>query len=649
MEKNVGSVDLEELKQARHELNEMRGIKDDPNMYSNYDPNREESHESSTDGSETDENKQNFQSKTLEAETSNNLEDEPGYEGKNMKVADETFGDKDFSVYDNFASFEVGSNSSNKVEDKPLNEQHEEKVEKDSSVENAHDNQAENEKIKTDYTDNFAMLDDNKENTDDHKVENDSNENGLAKDGQTSGLNLDLYSVGPINFNDEKKEIDKNVETSGANVEKNEPIDNFATFERNEMQESEKVESDSSNENVEAENETSQNVLAPEDSANKKIEDENATDTVKLAVEHSDTDDLEQLLKKGGLGNLLKDDEVESKSHAQDTKQDEEEVEKVEEVDDGDAKGLKERMSDLRKKNQISNFVNEKTESEGLDTEEKEPELLPKINDFEFIDLISSDEFKDNGSLTFLLGKDEDNGDLYLSLKDTLNIGIFGKNSRESNDFLNSIILSMMLKNNPNDFNIILCDPSSTSNLNIYEDSKYMFYSRIARTQKEIFDVLSDISAEIEERYTKISMIDAKSIDGYNELVREDFKLPYVLIVYNNYSDLASNDYYDEINIMLYNILKLGRLVGIYVALQSENPPTNSNVNYNLSTRISFKAETKDESISRLGKEGAELLGADDEVLWVSIANERVIHAKVPKIKLSEAKILLQNIENTEN
>lgn len=649
MEKNVGSVDLEELKQARHELNEMRGIKDDPNMYSNYDPNREESHESSTDGSETEENKQNFQSKTLEAETSNNLEDEPGYESKNMKVADETFGDKDFSVYDNFASFEVGSNSSNKVEDKPLNEQHEEKDEKDSSVENAHDNQAENEKIKTDYTDNFAMLDHNKENTDDHKVENDSNENGLAKDGQTSGLNLDLYSVGPINFNDEKKEIDKNVETSGANVENNEPIDNFANFERNEMRESEKVESVSSNENVEAENEISQNVLAPEDSANKKIEDENATETVKLAVEHSDTDDLEQLLKKGGLGNLLKDDEAESKSHAQDTKQDEEEVEKVEEVDDGDAKGLKERMSDLRKKNQISNFANEKTESEGLDTEEKEPELLPKINDFEFIDLISSDEFKDNGSLTFLLGKDEDNGDLYLSLKDTLNIGIFGKNSRESNDFLNSIILSMMLKNNPNDFNIILCDPSSTSNLNIYEDSKYMFYSRIARTQKEIFDVLSDISAEIEERYTKISMIDAKSIDGYNELVREDFKLPYVLIVYNNYSDLASNDYYDEINIMLYNILKLGRLVGIYVALQSENPPTNSNVNYNLSTRISFKAETKDESISRLGKEGAELLGADDEVLWVSIANERVIHAKVPKIKLSEAKILLQNIENTEN
>ena len=41
MEKNVGSVDIEELKRARELLNQELGIDSDPDMYANYNPNRE--------------------------------------------------------------------------------------------------------------------------------------------------------------------------------------------------------------------------------------------------------------------------------------------------------------------------------------------------------------------------------------------------------------------------------------------------------------------------------------------------------------------------------------------------------------------------------------------------------------------------------
>ncbi len=40
MDKNVGSVDLEELKRAREELDQERGIQTDEHMYDNYNPNR---------------------------------------------------------------------------------------------------------------------------------------------------------------------------------------------------------------------------------------------------------------------------------------------------------------------------------------------------------------------------------------------------------------------------------------------------------------------------------------------------------------------------------------------------------------------------------------------------------------------------------
>ena len=40
MDKKVGSVDLDELRKAREELNQEIGVETDPDMYSDYNPNR---------------------------------------------------------------------------------------------------------------------------------------------------------------------------------------------------------------------------------------------------------------------------------------------------------------------------------------------------------------------------------------------------------------------------------------------------------------------------------------------------------------------------------------------------------------------------------------------------------------------------------
>ena len=40
MDKNVGSVNLDELKAAREALNNDLGIETDPNMYNDYDPEK---------------------------------------------------------------------------------------------------------------------------------------------------------------------------------------------------------------------------------------------------------------------------------------------------------------------------------------------------------------------------------------------------------------------------------------------------------------------------------------------------------------------------------------------------------------------------------------------------------------------------------
>ena len=56
MDKNVGSVDLAELMKAREELNQERGIETDPDMYKNYNPNRNAESSSLQEGVVSDEN-----------------------------------------------------------------------------------------------------------------------------------------------------------------------------------------------------------------------------------------------------------------------------------------------------------------------------------------------------------------------------------------------------------------------------------------------------------------------------------------------------------------------------------------------------------------------------------------------------------------
>lgn len=570
MEKSVGSVDLEELKNARHELNEMRGIEDDPNMYADYNPNRD--NDSEKPSSNNDES-----SSASESDASN--QSEP----------------KDFSVYDSFANFEVGgvqSNGTSANYEEP--KKGEELNETPSNVEEP--------KI---------------EETADEKKSNSSNDSKSYIDSYLDDILKDITGVS-TNENETETSTETTTETT---EEVTEEI-------------SDESDSDLSTEN------THDNSEPKMEETESSATDNGEPEKVEVEPDKTDNDDLGELLKQGGLGDLLNDEDEKFSDATVEVQPADDNLETEEISESGDSKGLKERMNDLRKQNQISNF------SEQDETKE---EKIPAIERFQFVDVVSTDEFRNNGNLTFLLGRDEKNNDLYVNLKDSFNIGIFGNNENELVKLLNSMILSLMLKNSQSDFSLILCDPNNASKLNFYQDSAYMFYNRIARTQRELFDVLSDLTNEIEERYSKLAMIDAKSIDSYNEMVREDFKIPYILLCYNGYSNLASNDYYDEINVLLYNILKLGRLVGVYVVLASENPPTNSHVNYNLSTRISFKSESKDESISRLGLESSEKLSVNDEFYWANILNDKLVHAKVPELKISEAKVLLQNIENNEN
>ena len=175
-----------------------------------------------------------------------------------------------------------------------------------------------------------------------------------------------------------------------------------------------------------------------------------------------------------------------------------------------------------------------------------------------------------------------------------------------------------------------------------------MFFSRVAKSTGEIVDSLEELSREIDKRYDNLAKAGAKNIEEFNELMKSAniAPMPYTLLLFNNYTRAIHLDENDDINAKLSYILKYGRLVGVYVNLVLFDEKIEDRVNFNLQTRISFKADSKEVSMNRLAESGAEKIAYGDEYVCKTLFSDKLVHLKVPNITQREVELLIKNIEN---
>lgn len=289
-----------------------------------------------------------------------------------------------------------------------------------------------------------------------------------------------------------------------------------------------------------------------------------------------------------------------------------------------------------------------KAESAEQSLEEKPDEnLLKKIDDAKFINLIRTKEFMESDSLTCIYGTDEENNVFCQNFKDFYNTAIFSDNDENVFDLFSSVIMSLLLKNTKFDVKFAICDAKIGGKFNIYNSLSYMFFDRIAESNREIIEALKEISLEIDSRYKSLAKAGTNSIEKFNAEMKKAkiAPLPYLVLFFNNYSRAYHLDDSNEINTQLSYILRFGRLVGVYAYVVSFDENLAENINYNLQTRIAYKVDLKDTSITELGEEGAELINANDEFIVKTLYSDKLIHLKAPKISQKEIELLIKNIE----
>ena len=242
-------------------------------------------------------------------------------------------------------------------------------------------------------------------------------------------------------------------------------------------------------------------------------------------------------------------------------------------------------------------------------------------------EVIESSEFSDgNSALRFGIGKDIAGKVLCADLDKMPHLLIAGSTGSGKSVCINDIILSFVYGKNPEDVKLILVDPKQVE-LRVYAPMPHL-YMPVVTDPKKAADALKKAVMEMDQRYKKMSKVNARSISRYNELQEEPAeKLPRLVIIIDELADLMMVAA-KEVEESICRIAQLGRAAGIHLIVATQRPSTDiitGLIKANIPSRIALAVSSAVDSRVIMDCGGAEkLLGRGDMLFHANGASKPV-------------------------
>jgi S-DNA-T family DNA segregation ATPase FtsK/SpoIIIE len=198
---------------------------------------------------------------------------------------------------------------------------------------------------------------------------------------------------------------------------------------------------------------------------------------------------------------------------------------------------------------------------------------------------------------------------------------------------INTIIVSLLYKLNPDLCKFILIDPKMLE-LSAYEGIPHLL-TPVITDSKKAASALGWTVREMNSRYKLMSMEGVRNIDGYN--AKHKLKMPYIIVVVDEMSDLmlvAGK----EIESYIQKLSQMARAAGIHIIMATQRPSVDvitGTIKANFPTRISFRVSSKIDSRTILGEQGSEQLLGNGDMLFMSSAN-RIVRIHGPYVSEKE-------------
>lgn len=233
-------------------------------------------------------------------------------------------------------------------------------------------------------------------------------------------------------------------------------------------------------------------------------------------------------------------------------------------------------------------------------------------------EVLESEKFQNFSSKTaFALGKDIAGTCQVADIAKFPHVLIAGQTGSGKSVCINSLILSILYKANPDEVKLIMVDPKMVE-LGIYNGIPHLLIP-VVTDPRHAAGALNWAVGEMQNRYGLLKDNNVRNLKGYNALMEErgepESKLPEIVIIIDEFADLmiaAKSEVEDAIN----RLAALARAAGMYLVIATQRPTVNvitGVIKANIPSRIAFNVTSQIDSRTILDCPGAEkLLGRGD-------------------------------------
>lgn len=252
-------------------------------------------------------------------------------------------------------------------------------------------------------------------------------------------------------------------------------------------------------------------------------------------------------------------------------------------------------------------------------------------------ELLQSREFRERHSnLMIVLGQDVSGKYIYADLGRMPHLLIAGTTRSGKSVCINTLILSLLYQNSPEDLKFIFVDPKRVE-LSLYKGIPHLKTDVIVDNHK-VVNALKWAVAEMERRYKTLESAGSRDIHSYREKIARGEKkrvvdsetsevreeelasMPQVVIVIDEMADLMVA-HGKEVEASIILLAQKGRAAGIHLVLATQRPEVNvvtGLIKANMPARISFKLKSQIDSRTILDTGGAEKLLGNGDMLYSS-------------------------------
>jgi len=240
--------------------------------------------------------------------------------------------------------------------------------------------------------------------------------------------------------------------------------------------------------------------------------------------------------------------------------------------------------------------------------------------------------------LTLALGRDVSGNPVFADLARMPHMLVAGSTGSGKTICLNTLILSLLYRNGPEDLRFIMVDPKRVE-FALYNDLPHLLTPVIHDAQRAV-NALKWLVMEMERRFDVLSKAKARDIGIYNEKLQQEKanrkegeavdpetemememeSLPYIVLIIDELADLMAARG-REIEAGIVRLAQMARAVGIHIIVATQRPSVEvitGLIKANITSRVTFQVASQVDSRTVLDMAGAEKLLGLGDMLFIS-------------------------------